>query len=255
MGAREVPAILLDRKPRIVISCGVYGNENRVRASAGYAEAVRAVGGVPLYAPAIFDAREWVEDLLGVADGVLLTGGGDVDPGKYGQVDGGKCSEVSPVRDEVESLLVMEAVARGVPVLGICRGAQLINVALGGSLCQDIASTGASDGDHNHDLSPETEHEPVHPVSLSAGSLVGRSYGSEAVSVNSMHHQCLDDLGEGLMVSAVAPDSSIEAVELENGWLVGVQWHPERMFKHDRSQLALFESFVTTAAGSRVGVE
>lgn len=208
-------------------------------------------GGLPLYAPAIFDPGGWVEDVLEVADGVLLTGGGDVDPVMYGETDGGKCSEVAPARDKVEALLVREAVSRRVPVFGICRGAQLINVAVGGTLCQDIATVRPSDVDHNRDLSPETEHEPVHPVSVMPGSLVERAYGTGALSVNSMHHQCIEALGDGLVASAVAPDSRIEAVELENGWLVGVQWHPERMFRHDISQVALFEDFVA-AAGSKV---
>ncbi len=202
--------------------------------------------------PAAWPEDSWIEEIVSISDAILLTGGSDIDPTYYGDEEAVPLQSPSSLRDGIEGRLVLAAVDRGLPVLGICRGCQLINVAFGGTLIQDVPSMRPSDIPHSLEPGPEKEHEPVHEVSLSAGSRVTAAYSAERVAVNSMHHQAVQDVAPDLTVSAVAPDGLVEGVEAGDSWVVGVQWHPERMVSAYPEHLAAFRALVS-AALDRVG--
>ena len=187
---------------------------------ANYAEQVAAAGGIPVLLPPLPGIAAAVSRL----DGLLLTGGGDIDPGRYGAQPDPRTSRVSAPRDAAELEALDAAVAAGKPVLGVCRGMQLLNVARGGTLCQHLPA-GAG-------------HTPVpgtfgsHPVKVAAGTRLAGILGANgsAVDVPTAHHQCIDRLGDGLVATAWAEDGIIEAVERDHDgdpFLLAVQWHPE----------------------------
>ncbi|MEL4861054.1 gamma-glutamyl-gamma-aminobutyrate hydrolase family protein [Pseudoflavonifractor phocaeensis] len=181
-----------------------------------YENAVLAAGGRPLarYCPAETD---WD------CGGLLLCGGDDIDPARFGQENQGSTG-IDPERDEAEFAAVRAFLAAGKPILAICRGHQILNVALGGSLRQDISP--AQRLFHAHD--PAEKKDRVHPLRAAEGSLLHRFYGP-VFPVNSSHHQALDQLGEGLLPTAWSESELIEAVELPGRDVLGVQFHPERM--------------------------
>jgi putative glutamine amidotransferase len=168
-------------------------------------------------------------------DGLLLSGGGDVDPVHYGRPRHPRCGEPEAARDEFELRLTRQAVAAGIPVLGICRGAQVLGVALGGTLIQDIPCQRPGALEHNN---------ARHWVRVAEGSRLREILACDRLEVNSFHHQANDCLGEGLQPSAWSEDSVIEAIERDGeGFAMGVQWHPERM-SGDPCQERLFAAFL-----------
>lgn len=188
-----------------------------------YAMAVFAAGAVPLVLPATTNAEE-VARLLDRVDVLLLAGGEDVEPCRYGERDGGRMGKVNLRRDGWEFTLLDEAVRRRKPILGICRGCQVLNVHFGGTLWQDVP-TDVSKADC-HRLKNDGEH----PVSLVDGSLLSTLVGGRAASVNSRHHQAVKSVAPGFRVTAVSPDGVAEAIEGEDYPAVGVQFHPESLF-------------------------
>lgn len=181
---------------------------------ADYARGVIEAGGLPVHLPIDADAAALAERL----DGVLLTGGTDVDPARYGADPHPELIEPQAERDDFEFELLARSLDRDIPVLGICRGMQLINVHLGGTLTQHVP-------DHSRlDLKPDIE---AHSVTLVPDSVLGGLYGEE-LKVNSLHHQTLDSIGTDLRVTAVADDGNAEGIELGET-VVAVQWHPEMM--------------------------
>lgn len=164
-------------------------------------------------------------ELLDRIDGMLLIGGADVDPASYGAERDPATELVYPERDAFEVALFRGAIERALPVLGICRGMQILNVALGGTLEQDVV---AADGSHPHRRVKGTFDGNDHTVALAPGSLVARAVGEEAHLAHCHHHQAVRELGDGLVISGRAEDGVIEAIELADGrWGLGVQWHPE----------------------------
>jgi len=204
-----------------------------------YVEAVRRAGGVPVISPHAHPDE--LPQLLAVVDGVIITGGQDVDPATYGaDVDGSR--GVIRSSDDSDLALFMAATAAGLPVLGICRGIQVCNVALGGDLHQEIQA----DGNINHPTYREMA-DPIahrHPVDVQTGSRLADIYAAGPLSVNSLHHQAVGRLAEGLHVVATSPDGVVEAVEgdSERFDLLAVQWHPELMAPQDGDPL--FEDLV-----------
>lgn len=196
------------------------------RRPADYDAAIRRAGGVP-WVPAM--ASDDVPEILERVDGVLLTGGEDVAPSFFGEPPHPTHEPAEPGRDAFEIDLARRAIARGLPVLAICRGLQVLNVACGGSLIQDIPS---EPGPHQpHSLYPPSTR-PAHDVRVLAGSRLAALRSAEArdvqFSVNSRHHQSVRVVGEGLTVTAVAPDGIVEALEAPaHPFCVAVQWHPE----------------------------
>ena len=185
-------------------------------------------------------------------DGVFLPGGADIDPSSYGETPHPLCDKTDRERDRVELALAKWAIADGKPVLGVCRGIQLINVAAGGSLFQDI---GAQKRDSiKHDYFPfagQTFRRDylAHDVDIAAGTRLAKVFGEGAIRVNSMHHQAVRDIGRGLRPTAVASDGLVEGLESDNGnYVVAVQWHPESLTDSHASARRLFADFVEEAA-------
>jgi putative glutamine amidotransferase len=186
-----------------------------------------------------------VEEYLEAIDGLILTGGADIHPSLYGQIVLERCGEIDKERDRFEVELIYAARRRDLPFLGICRGLQVLNVALGGTLYQDLSYRAGTDPAH---MSPrELRGEPAHPVAITPTSRLAHIIGSREVPVTSTHHQIILDLAPDLAISAVAPDGVIEAVEGPGRFLLAVQWHPERMAHRHPEQLALFRSLVESA--------
>jgi gamma-glutamyl-gamma-aminobutyrate hydrolase PuuD len=201
---------------------------------------------IPILAdPRLGAAPELILDGL---DALVLPGGSDVEPSRYGAQPLAGTQPPDRLRDEVESGLLAAAVGRGVPVLGICRGAQLLNVVRGGTLHQHLPDVV---GHGNHMRRPHTMEGCTHEVVIDPGSRLAALVGAGARTVTSHHHQGIDRLGEGLAVTARAPDGVAEAIELDGpGLCVGVQWHPERDAAAG-SVLTAFVAAVANGAGAR----
>ena len=219
-----------------------------VRADLDYVEGVAEAGGVPVVLPPVVRVRE-ADALLGGIDGLLLSGGSDLDPSYYGEKAVAELGVTVPERDAFEMSLLEHALRRGLPILGICRGMQILNVALGGTLFQDLPSQ----MDHLVLLGHRQETpkwQPTHEVEVEGGSKVGQIMGVDELKVNSYHHQAVKDLADGLVGVAHAPDGVVEAVEwgdLSQRWLVGVQWHAEAMRDAGPEHRNLFEAHVAAA--------
>ncbi len=219
-----------------------------------YVTSLTAVGGVPWLIPALQGDEDMLRAIFDRLDGLFLTGGVDVDPAHYGEARHPRCDRSDPARDWTELTLIRWAQDEGKPVLGVCRGIQAINVALGGSLYQDVPDQ--YPGAIKHDYFPaEPDYSRTslaHPVRLTGDSLLGRFLGAEQVLVNSMHHQGIKGLAPGLRATAFAPDGLIEAVEKPDGpFLIGVQWHPEELADKPGPMQNLFGAFTAAAATYR----
>jgi putative glutamine amidotransferase len=233
-------------RPRILVTCWrrplpTYLGERTIldTLDPAYAARVSDAGGLPVVVSRPADHA--LEDLLSLADGLLLTGGGDVDPASYG-AEPENVDDPDAGADEWELTLIAAARDRGLPTLAICRGAQLLAVAHGGRLAQRLS---AADGHRELDgLAPEQILAARHEVSVVAGSRVRRALGGDRdrVAVNTIHHHEIADAGE-LQVTATAPGGVIEAVEPRTDWAcVGVQWHPEKM--REPEQTGLFAQLI-----------
>jgi putative glutamine amidotransferase len=213
-----------------------------------YVRAVEQGGGLPvLLAPT--RAPSEAAALLERLDGLLLSGGEDVDPALYGRERHPRLGTVMRERDEFELALTLEALHRDLPILAICRGHQVLNVATGGTLIQDIPSERAGGVDHD----PRRKRwERVHDVQIEPGTCLHAILGKDRAGVNSFHHQAIDTLGEGLVASAVSPDDGIiEGVELPGRrFVIGVQWHPESFWNRPETHQALFAALAEASARS-----
>jgi putative glutamine amidotransferase len=217
-----------------------------------YFQAATAVGGVPWMIP-LLDDLETLREIYDRLDGVLIPGGVDIDPINFGEEKRAECGVVDAARDRVELQLARWAAADKKPILGLCRGLQVINVALGGTLYQDI--TAEKPGALKHDCFPNEGYRRdhrAHDVALSAGSRLRAAFDAPAIAVNSMHHQGIRDLAPALVPAGVAPDGLIEGIESSNGhFLVGVQWHPEVYESTDAPTRRLFANFIAAARSPR----
>ncbi|MDQ3244691.1 MAG: gamma-glutamyl-gamma-aminobutyrate hydrolase family protein, partial [Gemmatimonadota bacterium] len=206
--------------------------------------ALESAGLVPLIVPPLSGSKA-ARAIMARVDGLVLTGGEDVDPALYGQDPHPKAGAPNRARDDTEIALVRAARDLHKPVLAICRGPQLLNVALGGSLIQDIPSQVPGALGHNADSERATR---IHEVEIVPGSLIARAIGSTRISVNSVHHQSAMDVAKGLRVTARAPDGIIEGLESDSTdwWVMAVQWHPEEMNDSPEPwDRGLFRAFAT----------
>lgn len=219
-----------------------------------YVHALTGVGGIPWLIPLLGDDEATLRGVYEALDGVFLPGGADIDPASYGAERQPVCDRSDPPRDRVELMLVKWAMEERKPVLGVCRGLQLINLAAGGSLFQDLKDL--KPDSIKHDYFPFRDgyarDHLAHPVRVVEGTRLHRVAGVTELPVNSMHHQGIDRLGAGLVASAFAPDGIIEGIESpDEHFLVGVQWHPEVFVEADRTMRGLFESFIEAASEFR----
>lgn len=224
-----------------------HGSFHRYAIANTYTEAVEAAGGIPIVIP---PQSGNIDQLLDIVDGLLLSGGGDINPERYGDDEvHEKTYGVHEGRDALEIELARKAIERDIPTLCICRGIQILNVALGGTLYQDVAGQFSPDLTHRqHDLGIPKD-QPGHSVTVAKDSLLADTYGTETVQVNSFHHQSLRDVAQELIVNATAPDGTIEGVEHPNKtWILGVQWHPEMMFQTHNEHLKPFTMLVENSA-------
>lgn len=200
-----------------------------------YADAIERAGGLPLYMPPTDDASTIVAT-VDRCDGLVLLGGGDVDPSSYGQERGDVLYGTNRSIDDFERVAILRAIERDIPVLAVCRGNQMLNVALGGTLVQHLDTT--------------VDHRDVlHRVGIEPGSLVAGAMGTTDPEVHCFHHQAIDVLAPGLRVTGRFTDGTIESVELDGArWVVGVQWHPEDTATDDPANQGLFDEFVRRCA-------
>ena len=214
-----------------------------------YPDAVSGAGAVPVLVPPM--PAEGLDRLLPLLDGILLPGGLDVEPAQYGEL-AHPTTRADGVLDELELRVAAWAIEWAVPMLGICRGQQLLNVALGGSLVQDLPCEGLA---HPQAARLGPRGGLAHPVEVDPGSRLAEIFGTLSIEVNSRHHQAVRRLGGGLRAVAWAPDGVIEAVEsLEHPWLLAVQFHPEDLVGfHDPSR-RLLEAFVAACSRTRAAV-
>ncbi len=209
-----------------------------------YVDAIVQAGGIPLIVPP--QPKERVAAALSRVQGLVLTGGVDVDPRLYGEQPRPSCGEISPLRDELDLAAAAYALQHNLPLLAICRGVQVLNVALGGSLVQDIPDEVPGALKHRQQA---PGWYATHAVAVQPDTLLSSIVGSGTLDVNSLHHQAVKRVGKGLRIAATAPDGIIEALEsTEHRFVLGVQWHPELMVESCPAARAVFEHFVHAAA-------
>ena len=215
----------------------------------GYMKGIEKAGGTSVMLPLTSD-KETLRKFVNDFDGFLFTGGHDVSPSFYREEVSDNCGECCPMRDEMETILLPMVLEQGKPVLGICRGLQLINVALGGSLYQDLPTQHPSSVCHRQ---PAPYDQPIHLVELIPNTPLQKCLGKDELPVNSCHHQGIKKLASGLQPMAYAKDGLVEAVWKPGSRFVwAVQWHPEFSHKVDENSRKIFGAFVKAAAGDGI---
>lgn len=211
----------------------------------GYVECIRSAGGLPVILPMCSESEK-IDRMAEICDGILFTGGPDIDPSLYGSVDETGTVDVCPARDTFELSLMHAACERDLPVFCICRGIQILNVALGGTIYEDLPQQNPSNVVHRQ---RPPFSKPAHSVSLTPGSSLRCLLRRDTIEVNSNHHQAIRRLAGTLTVTASAADGVIEAVELPSAsFCWGVQWHPELLAPDDAYAAALFENFIAACS-------
>lgn len=212
-----------------------------------YINAVAAAGGIPIVlAPIEGD----VSPLLDLVDGLVFSGGADIDPVIYGDDEVHPATyDINPVRDRFELTLIQQAAERDIPALCICRGIQVLNVAFGGTLYQDVRDQFSADLLHSQGDAKIPAKDPSHHVSVEPNSLVASIYGATELETNSFHHQTLKDVPDNFEVAARSSDGSIEAVSMKDKrYVVGLQWHPEMMFNDHAEHLRPFTCLIEASS-------
>jgi putative glutamine amidotransferase len=215
-----------------------------------YTRSVYRGGGLPIIFPMPSAEPAALDDYLASVDGLLFTGGEDVHPEFYGEAVRPRCEDIDRDRDLFELGLAKRALDRGIPTFGICRGHQLLNVACGGTLYQDLSERPGTVPEHR--TKREARAQLRHGVRILAGTQLHQIVGAEELKVTSTHHQFINRLGDGLKATALSDDGIVEAIEFpSHPFFLAVQWHPERMADHDPAQLALFQALVRAASQGR----
>jgi putative glutamine amidotransferase len=227
----------------------------------GYQRPIVMAGGLPMTLPRVPEA---VDDLLDRIDGLMIAAGHDIDPAWYGQEPHALLGALDPGRDAFELDLIRRAVARGLPIIGACRGMQALNVALGGTMLQDLSLRSAF-RDHPSDptgrywrrfkeatmAGGDVPEHPRHRLAIEPGTLLHELVGSTEAEVDSFHHQAVDRVGDGLVVSARAPDGVVEALEMPGRFVLAMQCELHEGWRWDDRWLGVFRAFVGAAAGHR----
>ncbi len=223
-------------------------DERATRVMSTYVRAIEKSGGAPFLLPYV-EGEEVVRHLALLCDGFLFTGGADISPMRYGEKAKESCGKIQLYRDDLEFRMFAQIYQTKKPILAICRGAQLVNVALGGTLFQDIPSECPSEIPHRQ---AEPKFSFSHSVSIQRDTPLYALIGKERMRANSFHHQAIKKLGSGLSVMAIADDGVIEAVySTENRYLRAYQWHPERLCERCEDNKLLFENFIRACAAKK----
>jgi putative glutamine amidotransferase len=225
--------------PLVGLSCG-RSDSGANTLGTTYTDAILRAGGLPLVFPTVSDETT-ARELVARVDGVVFTGGPDFDPAIYGEGILNETVEIDAVRDRSDLLLARAALDSGKPILAICRGGQLMNIALGGTLYQDIPSQVTDPDTHGGGA--------VHAIGLEPGSTLRRLFGVDSLQVNSFHHQAVKDPAPGIRIAARAPDGLVEAFETDQ--VLAVQFHPEKMVQTDTAWLRLFRHFLAQTETTR----
>lgn len=229
-------------KAIIGITANVSGQNNSLNKL--YSVAVARAGGIPVM---LGYGEECPDELVEMCSGYIFSGGGDIDPSYYFEDRMAECGESDPNRDEPEVELFLRLYKTKKPILAICRGSQLVNVVLGGTLYQDIPTQVKTELSH---MMTGSSSEYSHPVDIEEDTPLWRIVGGDCMEVNSVHHQAVKELALGLMPMAYAPDGLTEAFyDTVHPYLYGYQWHPERLIDKDKENLAIFLDFVRAASG------
>lgn len=233
--------------PFIGITCDQ--EEDRLSITDYYGKAIGAVGGIPILLPVTGEERLLTayEEFL---DGLLLTGGADLDPQLFGEEPLKGLGTINPKRDFFELELCKRFLVNQKPILGICRGLQVLNVAAGGTLFQDIFSQIPKSIQHQQKA---PKNYPSHSIVIQGSSLLQGLLKASSLRVNSFHHQAVKTVAEGFQGVAWASDGVIEAIEKEIGFAVGVQWHPERLWQEEETQKRLFGTFIKATSRIKAG--
>jgi putative glutamine amidotransferase len=245
MVSRDAVLIGITGRP---IAAGKIGSSAAVGVGVGYLAALERAGAAPVVLGPRTLPADGARAVLARLDGLLLLGGPDVDPALYGGGTHPTISGTDPDDDRFEIALTQAALADGVPLLAICRGIQVLNVALGGTLVAhlpDIAGVGA------HGRPGVPNGATPNDVTLDAGSLLAKAMSAERVTCSCHHHQALDRLGDAVRITARADDGIVEGVEVEGAWALAVQWHPEDTAGDDPAQQRLFDALVSEARARR----
>ena len=215
--------------------------DGKVSLNYAYTHAVETAGGIPLVLPCTED-EALLQELATLCHGFVFSGGEDIEPARYGEEKLPQCGEQALRRDAFDFAMFEKALATGKPILGICRGSQLINVALGGTLWQDLPSQQPSEICH---VQKEGQFDHSHDVNILPDTPLAAIVGKNRLTINSFHHQAAKVLGKGLQVMATADDGIVEATYLpEHPFLLALQWHPERLCDIDADARALFRCFI-----------
>ena len=232
------------KKPLIAVTPMYDAKEEKYILKGAYMQMMEGLGALPVIMPLTCDEAV-MDHYLDICDGLLLSGGADIDPVHYGEINEGLCGSISPLRDAAELKLCRKAVDRDMPVLGICRGHQVLNVALGGTMYQDLKVQQGTAFEH---MVPKPVGGMVHEVAIVSGSPLAELQGAETMMVNSRHHQAIRDVAPGLVVQATSPDGVIESVYLPGKRFVwGVQWHPESVWEISTENRNIAEAFLNAA--------
>jgi putative glutamine amidotransferase len=225
-------------------------NQDLLMSTVDYAELVKAAGGLPVLIPILDDQdKELINDYCETIDGLILTGGPDIDPSLYGQKPKEGLKDTVIKRDRFELQLLKEALSTQTPVLGICKGIQLINVFFGGQLYQDLENERKSKINHCGSFKDKTK--VIHEVTLKERSILHEIFNKSTIAVNSFHHQGISILGEDLKAIAFSEDGLVEGIIYEKTPLIlGIQWHPEMMFIANEEQLHLLKYFIKQTKSS-----
>ncbi|HAX72387.1 MAG TPA: gamma-glutamyl-gamma-aminobutyrate hydrolase [Firmicutes bacterium] len=226
--------LYIETNPVVIGSPYDFNNNN-------YSKCIADAGGIPIYLPVI-NVPEIIDQQLDLIDGLLIPGGNDINPLLYHQVPKPLQGHSNETVDMVQIYLIQKALQRNIPILGICRGHQILNVAGGGTLHQDISYAIDDPIQHKQTINLAT---PTHPVQITPNSILHSILGP-TYTVNSAHHQCVKDLAPQFFATALSPDGIIEGIQMEgNSFVMGVQWHPEMMASRDLLMLQLFKQFIT----------